>query len=85
MQASDHPIMRDKELEKTASKLIDELIRLRKEQGLSHEKLADMTGLHRSTISLIESKKRNPTVITCLKLCKALNARLCDLLKKVGA
>ena len=76
--------MRNKELENIASKLVDELIRLRKEQGLSHEKLAEMTGLHRSTISLIESKKRNPTVITCLKICKALELELHTVLSRIS-
>jgi DNA-binding XRE family transcriptional regulator len=55
--------------EKIVFKLIAEIEKCRKKKGLSHDKLAKMAGLHRSTVSLIESKKRIPTILTCLKLC----------------
>lgn len=44
----------------------------RKAKKLSQEKLAKLTGLDRTFISLIENGKRNPTFSTILKICSAL-------------
>lgn len=68
--------MRDKAVEKAVSRLIDEFVRVRMERQISHEALAKAAGVHRSTISLIESKKRIPTILTCLKISKALGLSL---------
>ncbi|MFT7099441.1 MAG: DNA-binding XRE family transcriptional regulator [Rickettsiales bacterium] len=70
--------------EKTTSKLLDKFLELRKEQGLSHEKLAKMAGVHRSTISLVESKKITPTILTCLKISNALGVSLNEILPSLG-
>ena len=56
--------------------IIDEVFAKRKELGLSHEKLAVAAGLHRSAISLIERKQRIPSLLTILKICKALEVSL---------
>ncbi|MES2985314.1 MAG: helix-turn-helix transcriptional regulator [Pseudomonadota bacterium] len=72
-----------KEPEQAVSKLLDEFKKLRKEKGLSHDKLAELTGIHRSAIGLLEGKKRTPTILTCLKLCQALGVRLEDILRKI--
>lgn len=73
--------MRDKAAERAVSKLVDEFVRMRKERGMSHDALAEAAGVHRSTISLIESKKRVPTILTCLRIASALKANLSQLLK----
>ena len=44
----------------------------RKAKKISQEKFAKLTGLDRTFISLIENGKRNPTLITILKICSAL-------------
>jgi len=75
--------MRDKISEKAVSHLIDEFIRLRKEQKLSHEKLAQSVGLTRPAISLIESKKRVPTILTCFKIASALGLSLATIIQKI--
>lgn len=75
--------MRDKSADKATGRLIDELTRLRKEQGLSHEVLAQKAGIHRSTISLIESKKRIPTILTCFRIAMALKVSLGSLIKGI--
>ena len=74
--------MRDKTAETLIAKVVDELSRIRKEQGMSHDKLALKTGLSRSAISFIESHKRSPTLVNCAKISKALGARLADILDK---
>jgi len=53
--------------------LIEKLREERLQQGFSYEKLAEITGLHRTTISLIERGKSHPTLLICLKIAKALN------------
>jgi transcriptional regulator with XRE-family HTH domain len=44
----------------------------RKAKKISQEKLAKISGLDRTFISLIENGKRNPTFTTILKICSAL-------------
>ncbi len=58
------------------------LIKRRKELGFSHEKLAKLAGLHRTAISHIENRRRNPTLLVCLKLSNALGYQLSELLKE---
>lgn len=51
----------------------------RKAKNISQEKLAKLTGLDRTFISLIENGKRNPTFATILKICSALEINPSDL------
>ena len=51
----------------------------RMECDLSQEQLAEMVGITRQTISLIESGNYNPTLRLCVEICKALNKTLNDL------
>jgi transcriptional regulator with XRE-family HTH domain len=44
----------------------------RKAKKISQEKLAKLTGLDRTFISLVENGKRSPTFSTILKICSAL-------------
>ncbi len=53
--------------------LIEQLKAKRLELGISHEKLAQMTGLSRAAISMVESGDRHPTLLTCLRMALALN------------
>jgi transcriptional regulator with XRE-family HTH domain len=62
--------------------IIDEIIAKRKELGMSHEKLAISTGLNRSTISLIENKKRIPSILNVIRICNALGLSLGELILK---
>jgi transcriptional regulator with XRE-family HTH domain len=72
--------MKDKDLKKTVDRVIAQLTEIRKAEGLSHEKVAQKAGLNRSTISLIESRKTEPTFLTVLKISKALNIDIKELL-----
>lgn len=49
------------------------------EKNLSQEQLADLTGVTRQTIGLIESGNYNPTLKLCIAICKALNKTLDDI------
>ena len=49
----------------------------RKAKKISQEKLAKLTGLDRTFISLIENGKRSPTFSTILKICCQKNVSIC--------
>lgn len=53
--------------------LKNRLKEIRKEQDLSQQKLADMVGVSRNTISSIETGQFNPTAKLALILCIALD------------
>ena len=49
------------------------------EKDLSQEQLADLIGVGRQTISMIEAGKFNPSLQLCISICKALDRTLNDL------
>ncbi|MFA5700198.1 MAG: helix-turn-helix transcriptional regulator [Desulfuromonas sp.] len=60
------------------------IIRLRREQGLSQEALAEKSGMHRTFISLIERRGRNITLGAVEALAEALGVRAYELLMADG-
>ena len=57
----------------------DEIRARREERGLSQERLADLAGLHRNFIGLIERGQRNPTFFTLLAIARKLGLPLSEL------
>ena len=55
----------------------------RVEKSLSQEQLAEMVGVTRQTISMIESGNYNPTIKLCISICKVLNKTLNDIFWEV--
>lgn len=53
--------------------------KLRKERGLTQEKLAELIGVDRSYMGFIERGERNPTLDKISKITKALNVTLPEL------
>lgn len=51
----------------------------RVEKDLTQEELADIVGVTRQTIGLIESGKYNPSLNLCIDIAKALDKTLNDL------
>ncbi|MBY0121261.1 helix-turn-helix transcriptional regulator [Bacillus sp. S/N-304-OC-R1] len=49
------------------------------EKDLSQEELANIVGVSRQTIGLIEKGKYNPSLNLCISICKALNKTLDEL------
>lgn len=76
--------MRNYHAEQVTKNLIELLAAERKKRGFSHQKLAELAGIHRSTISLIETGKRTPTILVCLKIADALGVSLDALLRKAA-
>lgn len=52
---------------------------VRKERGITLVKLAEMTGISKSTLNNIENKKTSPTLDQLEKIAIALNVRVQDL------
>ncbi|MFQ8704375.1 MAG: helix-turn-helix transcriptional regulator [Eisenbergiella sp.] len=51
----------------------------RVEKDLSQEQLAELVGVSRQTVSMIESGKFNPSLQLCLSICHALGRTLDEL------
>jgi len=51
------------------------------ERGLSQEKLAEMAGLDRNYVGMIERGERNPAVVNIVRLAKALGVKPSELLR----
>lgn len=54
----------------------------RNEFGISQEKLAELSGLHRTYIGMIERSEKNITLLNIQKISKALNVEISTLLKE---
>ena len=50
--------------------------RTRKERNISQEKLAELAGLHRTYIGMIERAEKNITLCNIEKIAKALNVKI---------
>ncbi len=57
-------------------KLIDDIIAIRNERGITQVELAEMTGLAQPAIARFEAKKTVPQLNTLLKVINALNCNM---------
>ncbi|WP_300617076.1 helix-turn-helix transcriptional regulator [Dokdonella sp.] len=64
--------------------LAENIRRLRREQNLSQEELADICGLHRTYVGSVERAERNVTLSSLELLAKALGVSVVDLLISAG-
>jgi len=55
---------------------------VRNQKSISQEELSRKTGLDRSFLSQIETGKKSPSLSTILKLSKAFDINISDLMKK---
>ena len=62
----------------------ERLLELRKAQGLSQEKLAELAGCHSTYIGQIERGEKNATIESIEKISSALNISLSTLFEKLG-
>ena len=65
-------------------KQISKLAQVRKAQGLSQERLAELSGVHRVSIARIESGAITPNIRTLEKLASALQVAVTELIEKAG-
>lgn len=71
------------EEEKLKKSLSIALKKLRDDKNLSQEKLALKAGLDRDYIGKIERRLRNPSLLTLLKISKALDVTLSDVILEI--
>jgi transcriptional regulator with XRE-family HTH domain len=57
---------------------------LRKESNVSQEKLAELAGLHRTYIGMIERGEKNITLKNIQKIAKALTIDIAELVKDIN-
>lgn len=74
--------MRDHSSERKTQEAVTLMVEVRKKKGLSQQKVADVAGITRSAVGLIESGQRIPTLTTCFKIARALEVDLAELIKK---
>lgn len=60
--------------------LAQNIIKARQDLHISQEALAELCGVDRTYISLLERSKRNPSFLSMKKICKGLNITLSELL-----
>ena len=53
---------------------------IRKDRGISQEKLADLAGLHRTYVSSVERGQRNVSLLNIDRFAKALKVTIRDLM-----
>lgn len=74
--------MKDKE--PALVKLGENIRSLREARGVSQEELAFEAGLDRTYVGGVERGERNPTILSSLKIAKALDVELGALVKEVS-
>jgi transcriptional regulator with XRE-family HTH domain len=63
-------------------RVVEVLKEERLRQGMSHEKLAEAAGVHRSTVSRTESGKMSPTLYVVYSMASVLKLDMAVLMKK---
>ncbi len=58
--------------------------RMRLEKGLSQERLAELSGMHRNYIGAIERAERTPSIVQADRLARALGTSLAEMFKELG-
>ena len=56
---------------------------LRTEKGISQEKLAELSGLHRTYISDIERGERNVSLVNIVRIAEGLEVDIAELFKEI--
>lgn len=75
----------DRPPKKIVDSVISQLRKVRKRKRLSHETVAKRSKLHRSSVSLTEARKTEPTLVHLLQISRALDCSLGEILVNAEA
>lgn len=56
-----------------------QLKEIRKEKGITQEKLAENVNIHQTYVGKLEAGKRNPSIVMLYKISRALEIKLTDI------
>ena len=69
------------ESDKIATAVVDLLAEARRKRGVNYEDLGGLTGLHATSLSLIERHLRKPTFFNLCRIASALRVRLSTIVR----
>lgn len=75
--------MNEKETSEELQLIAKRLRKARKEKGLTQLELSLQAGISQNMVACIEAGKRNPTFQTLIRMCRALDVQLSDILKDI--
>ena len=67
--------------DRIATTVVDLLAEVRRKNGVNYEDLGGLTGLHATSISLIERHLRKPTFVNLCRIASALRVRLSTIVR----
>ncbi len=70
-----------KRLQQVRRKLAANVSKRREQLGLTQQALADMSGIHRTHVSLIERRCVDPSLVTVWRLATALRTKVGNLMR----
>jgi len=62
--------------------VVNALIQIRRDRGISQERLAKLSGLSRTAITMMELGQRNPSLFVCHALATALSVKLAPIIAR---
>lgn len=74
--------MKRRPAEKITTGVVRLLAKERRNQGINYEDMAGLCGLHATSLSLIERRKRQPTFVNLCRIAGALGVRLSELVQR---
>lgn len=58
------------------------ILRIRREKGLSQEDISDLADIHQTYLSGVEGGKRNPSILVLERIAKALKVDISEFFEK---
>ena len=74
--------MKRRDADKITAAVVNLLAQKRREIGVNYEELGGSTGLHPTSLSLIERQLRSPTFLSLSRIALALGVRLSTVVRK---
>lgn len=76
VREDDFEVLVERQKERVKNQILTSYINLRKERGITQQEIADRTGIKRTNVARIESRRNAPTIEVLVKLAAALDMEL---------